>query len=159
MSRLEDPDARFAVPREVLDVSPPGGRTPAEPDTGVKDSHLAIERPGSIADDLLAQLLSRPTPIRKSSTFLPGGLARTVRRGGLSRRKFLDDRILSPATQGAWVPIGAVDAARRVTSGHAVHFIFHTGHVGSTLSADCSTRRDGAVVARTVAAQDAGRRP
>ncbi len=47
---------------------------------------------------------------------------------------FLDDRILGPATPGAWLP-GAVvtEAARRVSDRRPVHFIFHAGHVGSTL--------------------------
>ena len=47
---------------------------------------------------------------------------------------FLDDRILSPATQGAWLAGAAVtEASRRVRDSRPVHFIFHTGHVGSTL--------------------------
>ena len=47
---------------------------------------------------------------------------------------FLDDRILAPSTQGAWLA-GAVvtEASRRVRDPRPVHFIFHTGHVGSTL--------------------------
>jgi hypothetical protein len=47
---------------------------------------------------------------------------------------FLDDRILAPATQGAWLPVGRVsDASRHATNARPLHFIFHTGHVGSTL--------------------------
>ena len=47
---------------------------------------------------------------------------------------FLDDRILGPQTQGAWLPAGAVnEAVRGAAEGRIVHFIFHTGHVGSTL--------------------------
>jgi hypothetical protein len=47
---------------------------------------------------------------------------------------FLDDRILGPATEGAWMPGSAVTlAARQATGGKPVHFVFHTGHVGSTL--------------------------
>jgi len=47
---------------------------------------------------------------------------------------FLDDRILSPAMRGGWVPIGAVaEALRSARAARPVHFIFHTGHVGSTL--------------------------
>jgi hypothetical protein len=47
---------------------------------------------------------------------------------------FLDDRILSPSTQGAWLPGAAVtEASRRVLEPRPLHFIFHTGHVGSTL--------------------------
>jgi len=47
---------------------------------------------------------------------------------------FLDDRILGPATAGAWIPFARVaEATRALTVGRPVHFIFHTGHVGSTL--------------------------
>ena len=47
---------------------------------------------------------------------------------------FLDDRILTPSTQGAWLPGPVVtEASRRVRDPRPVHFIFHTGHVGSTL--------------------------
>jgi hypothetical protein len=47
---------------------------------------------------------------------------------------FLDDRVLGPATQGAWLPAAAVTrAARLATAIKPLHFIFHTGHVGSTL--------------------------
>lgn len=47
---------------------------------------------------------------------------------------FLDDRILTPATQGAWFRGSDVgEAAKRVTRLQPLHFIFHTGHVGSTL--------------------------
>lgn len=47
---------------------------------------------------------------------------------------FLDDRILSPGTQGAWLPVAAAaDAASRITARKPLHFIFHSGHVGSTL--------------------------
>jgi hypothetical protein len=47
---------------------------------------------------------------------------------------FLDDRILTPKVRGVWVPILQVaDAARAVQNLRPLHFIFHTGHVGSTL--------------------------
>ena len=47
---------------------------------------------------------------------------------------FLDDRILSPATRGGWLPLDRVlDAARLAIDRRPLHFIFHTGHVGSTL--------------------------
>lgn len=47
---------------------------------------------------------------------------------------FLDDRILSASTQGAWLPVDHVaEASRRVPEPRPLHFIFHTGHVGSTL--------------------------
>jgi hypothetical protein len=48
---------------------------------------------------------------------------------------FLDDRILGPGIQGAWLPGAAVTQAARQVAGAAkpLHFIFHSGHVGSTL--------------------------
>jgi hypothetical protein len=47
---------------------------------------------------------------------------------------FLDDRILTPKVRGVWVPIARVAAAARaVQNARPLHFIFHTGHVGSTL--------------------------
>jgi len=47
---------------------------------------------------------------------------------------FLDDRILGPGTRGTWLPIAKVAAAAK--PGHTtrpLHYILHTGHVGSTL--------------------------
>ena len=47
---------------------------------------------------------------------------------------FLDDRILTPSTQGVWLPMARVtEAVSRIGSLRPLHFIFHTGHVGSTL--------------------------
>jgi len=47
---------------------------------------------------------------------------------------FLDDRVLGPATQGAWVPLErAASAARLGQHPRPLHFILHAGHVGSTL--------------------------
>ena len=47
---------------------------------------------------------------------------------------FLDDRILGPSTQGAWLAIErVVAAAQLVHEPRPLHFILHTGHVGSTL--------------------------
>jgi len=53
---------------------------------------------------------------------------------GYRGASFLDDRILSPGLQGAWLPEDAVaQAARRIPARRPLHFIFHSGHVGSTL--------------------------
>jgi len=47
---------------------------------------------------------------------------------------FLDDRILGPSTKGAWLPLERVAAtARRGQNAQHLHYILHTGHVGSTL--------------------------
>jgi len=47
---------------------------------------------------------------------------------------FLDDRILSPQLQGRWVGFEEVaDRRPPMPPQRPLHFIFHTGHVGSTL--------------------------
>lgn len=47
---------------------------------------------------------------------------------------FLDDRILTPTTLGTWVPIERVTASARLgRATRPLHYILHTGHVGSTL--------------------------
>ena len=47
---------------------------------------------------------------------------------------FLDDRILTPGTRGAWQPLESVIAgAQLVQEPRPLHYILHTGHVGSTL--------------------------
>ncbi len=96
---------------------------------------MAAERPPSIAGDLLALLPASPDAYPQKLDFIRE-LVLLVRfdAAAYQAASFLDDRILGPATQGAWLPIGQIaDAARRVSGGNSVHFIFHTGHVGSTL--------------------------
>jgi hypothetical protein len=47
---------------------------------------------------------------------------------------FLDDRILSPQLQGRWASFGEIEALLpQGPPQRPLHFIFHTGHVGSTL--------------------------
>jgi hypothetical protein len=47
---------------------------------------------------------------------------------------FLDDRFLVKPVAGIWTRAGALpDAVARVNCARPLHFIFHTGHVGSTL--------------------------
>jgi predicted nucleic acid-binding protein len=47
---------------------------------------------------------------------------------------FLDDRILSTEIKGGWVGLRSVlSAADAIKQRKPLHFIFHTGHVGSTL--------------------------
>ncbi|MEZ5995320.1 MAG: hypothetical protein R3C25_06170 [Hyphomonadaceae bacterium] len=50
------------------------------------------------------------------------------------RASFLDGRIITPNTQGAWMRFHELDAALAgAERARPVHFIFHSGHVGSTL--------------------------
>ncbi len=96
---------------------------------------MAEERPNPIADELLGRLPASPDvyPLKVdlvSESFL------LIRFGAAAYRNasFLDDRILAPDTQGAWLPIDRVEpAAARAADLRPLHFIFHTGHVGSTL--------------------------
>jgi hypothetical protein len=54
--------------------------------------------------------------------------------GGYRAASFLDDRILTPDTQGGWASLASVrQAAQAIAGRKPLHFIFHTGHVGSTL--------------------------
>lgn len=46
---------------------------------------------------------------------------------------FLDDRILHHGMEGAWVARARVEAALGKSPALPLHFIFHAGHVGSTL--------------------------
>jgi len=91
--------------------------------------------PSAAMPDLKALLPGSPDAYPQAVD-LVRGLVLVVRMNARAYRaaSFLDDRILGPATQGAWMPGAAVtQAAREVTGGKPVHFIFHTGHVGSTL--------------------------
>jgi hypothetical protein len=96
---------------------------------------LAIEPTTAIAEELLARLPGSPDAYPQKLD-LNSEKVLLVRLDAAAYRaaSFLDDRILAPTTQGAWLRTADVeDASRRVTNGRPVHFIFHTGHVGSTL--------------------------
>ncbi len=91
------------------------------------------------ADSLVEQLLRRvpeSPDIHLQQLDLVRRAALLVALGadGYRQASFLDDRILRPETQGAWVPVDALAAsAGRIPEGLPVHFIAHSGHVGSTL--------------------------
>lgn len=89
----------------------------------------------SPADELLARLSASPDAYPQKLD-LVGDKVLLVQfdAGAYARASFLDDRILTPTTHGAWISVGqAVAAARLVANPRPLHFIFHTGHVGSTL--------------------------
>src|SRR5262245_14384884 len=91
--------------------------------------------PGAALPDLKALLPASPDAYPQALD-LVRGLVLVVRLDERAYRSasFLDDRVLGPSTQGAWLAgAAATQAARQVTGGRPVHFIFHTGHVGSTL--------------------------
>jgi hypothetical protein len=96
---------------------------------------LVTQPSSSLQESLSAQLSSSPDAYAQKVDFVRDA-ALVVRLDAAAYRgaSFLDDRMLGPATTGAWIPFARVaEAARRVTGGRPVHFIFHTGHVGSTL--------------------------
>lgn len=54
--------------------------------------------------------------------------------GEYREASFLDDRIIDSRTQGAWIAVSQVQGALAgLPMQRPVHFIFHAGHVGSTL--------------------------
>jgi len=54
--------------------------------------------------------------------------------GAYRAASFLDDRILTPDAKGGWASIESLrEAAQAIAAPKPLHFIFHTGHVGSTL--------------------------
>ena len=93
------------------------------------------EQLASLADDLVARLPASPDAYpQKIDVNSWMVLFIQFDAGAYGLASFLDDRLLGPATKGGWLPVGRVaEAARLVTNARPVHFIFHTGHVGSTL--------------------------
>jgi len=85
--------------------------------------------------DWLARLPVSPD-IYPQNLDLVRGLILAVEMNAAAYRaaSFLDDRILGPSTKGTWLSLArAAAAADRVPDPRPLHFIFHTGHVGSTL--------------------------
>ena len=84
---------------------------------------------------LLARLASPDVYPQKLDLIRGGVLLIHFGEDGYRSSSFLDDRILDAATRGTWVPLErVVEAAGALVDGmRPLHFIFHTGHVGSTL--------------------------
>jgi hypothetical protein len=96
---------------------------------------MPAAHPDSISEELLARLpLSADVYPQKIDIARAAILLIQFDASAYRAASFLDDRILSPATQGAWLSIDRVAAAAQtVRQPRPLHFIFHTGHVGSTL--------------------------
>lgn len=93
------------------------------------------EQLNSVADSLLAQLPQSPD-VYPQKIDLASMMVLLVQLDAATYRaaSFLDDRILGPATKGGWVAVDRVaEGTRRVATPRPLHFILHTGHVGSTL--------------------------
>jgi len=96
---------------------------------------VATKPSPSLQDALLAQLPASPDAYPQKLDFVRDAVL-VIRFDATAYRaaSFLDDRVLGSATEGVWIPLGRVaTAAREATITRPVHFIFHTGHVGSTL--------------------------
>jgi hypothetical protein len=91
--------------------------------------------PPTTADDLLARLRTTPDVYpQKLDLVRESCLVIELVEATYRVASFLDDRILGPAIRGGWLPLDRVlDAARLAADLRPLHFIFHTGHVGSTL--------------------------
>jgi hypothetical protein len=89
----------------------------------------------SVADGLLARLPVSPDAYPQALDLVREMVLLVRFHAAVYRAaSFLDDRILNQSTEGAWLPVARVaEASRRVASPRPLHFIFHTGHVGSTL--------------------------
>lgn len=96
---------------------------------------MNAERQRAVSADLRALLPLSPDAYPQNVD-LVRDLVLLVRMNARAYRaaSFLDDRILGPGTEGSWLPSPLVaQCARLVVGGRPVHYIFHTGHVGSTL--------------------------
>jgi hypothetical protein len=86
------------------------------------------------AEALLARLTTTPDVYpQKIDLVRESWLVIEFSEAAYNTASFLDDRILGPSTRGGWLPIPRVIDAAQQLSAKPLHFIFHTGHVGSTL--------------------------
>lgn len=83
----------------------------------------------------LASDITRSAAIYPHS--LDGDAARvllmTLSQADYRTASFLDARIFTPDMQASWVPFGQLAIVARDVTPRPLNFIFHTGHVGSTL--------------------------
>ncbi len=96
---------------------------------------MAVGREQLIGEELWAQLPVSPDAYPQRLDLVRSRVL-VIRFGPDAYRSasFLDDRIITPATQGVWLPISRVaEAASRIADPRPLNFLFHTGHVGSTL--------------------------
>ncbi|MGH8189689.1 MAG: hypothetical protein ACREUC_24245, partial [Steroidobacteraceae bacterium] len=88
----------------------------------------------AMSADLLTRLSSADVFVQKLDMARDAMLLVQLSEAGYRNASFLDDRILTPGLSGGWFPTARViEAARTLRGLKPLHFIFHTGHVGSTL--------------------------
>jgi hypothetical protein len=116
-------------------VNPFAVPQPSAPGQASGNDPLSAQQTNPIAEELLGALAASPD-VYPQKLDLVGQSALLIRFSAAAYRSasFLDDRILGPDTRGAWLPLDRLDAAAgRATGERPLHYIFHTGHVGSTL--------------------------
>lgn len=88
-----------------------------------------------VADELLRRLgASSDICLHRYDLAQNTALLVEVGVSNLREASFLDDRVLKPTMRGGWIGLGRVlQAAQAIPPQQPLHFIFHTGHVGSTL--------------------------
>jgi hypothetical protein len=88
-----------------------------------------------MTEALLSGLAASPDVyVQKIDLARGAALLVQLNEGAYRAASFLDDRILTPGLKGAWASLeSALAAAGAGVAGKPLHFIFHTGHVGSTL--------------------------
>lgn len=88
-----------------------------------------------VSEGLLARV-ARSADVYPQSLDLVRGLILLIQleQDAFRKASFLDDRVLTPGVQGAWFRIGQLlELPIAESPQRPLHFIFHTGHVGSTL--------------------------
>src|SRR4051812_34839527 len=88
-----------------------------------------------MTEDLLNGLVASPDVyVQKIDLARSAALLVHLNESAYRAASFLDDRILTPGLKGAWAGLeSTLGAAGSGVAGKPLHFIFHTGHVGSTL--------------------------
>lgn len=102
--------------------------------------------------DVSAQTITVRDRLLRDPTFFPHKLDLIAERAlfvhldraAISDASFLDDRVLSPQTAGIWLRLDQLDrTVLGANSGKPIHYIFHIGHVGSTLLSRMLDQMDG----------------
>ena len=87
------------------------------------------------ADELLGRLATSPEVcLQRYDLAQKTALLVDIGASTLREASFLDDRALKPTMKGAWIALERLQSVvRSIAAQRPLHFIFHTGHVGSTL--------------------------
>lgn len=88
-----------------------------------------------LTENLLTRLAGSPDVcVQRYDLIQRTALLVDIGAANLRRASFLDDRVLKPAMKGAWIALSRVlGVTQTLPQRQPLHFIFHTGHVGSTL--------------------------